>query len=190
MTKAVLGIIGGSGFYNLPGLENPRWETVASPWGEPSDQILFAEIAGPGGRLPVRFLPRHGRGHRLSPSGIDYRANIDAMKRAGVFAFVCLTWVLFRSASMAGAMAHFRALLNVGDLLSSAIPLGQIVAMLMAALVCFFAPNSQQIALWLVARRVQNAMLLEHVALTAIIVLLSAAFITPDKVNAFIYFEF
>ncbi len=91
MTKTVLGIIGGSGFYNLPGLENPRWETVASPWGAPSDQILFAEIAGPGGNLPIRFLPRHGRGHRLSPSGIDYRANIDAMKRAGVTDLVSIS---------------------------------------------------------------------------------------------------
>lgn len=91
MTTTVLGIIGGSGFYNLPGLENPRWETVASPWGTPSDQILFAEIAGPDGKLPIRFLPRHGRGHRLSPSGIDYRANIDAMKRAGVTDLVSIS---------------------------------------------------------------------------------------------------
>jgi len=80
MTQAVLGIIGGSGLYNIQGLENPRWQAVDSPWGAPSDEILFAEIDG----LPVRFLPRHGRGHRLSPTGIDYRANIDAMKRAGV----------------------------------------------------------------------------------------------------------
>jgi len=87
MTKSVLGIIGGSGFYNLPGLENARWETVESPWGQPSDQILFAEIGG----LPIRFLPRHGRGHRLSPSGIDYRANIDAMKRAGVTDLVSIS---------------------------------------------------------------------------------------------------
>jgi 5'-methylthioadenosine phosphorylase len=78
--QAVLGILGGSGFYDLPGLDNPRWQKVATPWGEPSDEILFAEIAG----LPLRFLPRHGRGHRLSPTGINYRANIDAMKRAGV----------------------------------------------------------------------------------------------------------
>ncbi len=87
MPQSVLGIIGGSGFYNLPGLDAARWQTVASPWGAPSDQILFAEIAG----LPVRFLPRHGRGHRLSPSGIDYRANIDAMKRAGVTDLVSIS---------------------------------------------------------------------------------------------------
>ncbi len=91
MTQSILGIIGGSGFYNLPGLENAHWETVASPWGQPSDQILFAEIAGPDGPLPIRFLPRHGRGHRLSPSGIDYRANIDAMKRAGVTDLVSIS---------------------------------------------------------------------------------------------------
>ena len=85
--KSVLGIVGGSGFYNLPGLENPRWETVSSPWGKPSDQILFAELGG----LPIRFLPRHGRGHKISPTGIDYRANIDALKRAGVTDLVSIS---------------------------------------------------------------------------------------------------
>ena len=80
MTKAVLGIIGGSGVYELPALENSRWEKVASPWGEPSDELRIGEVS----ELPVVFLPRHGRGHRLAPSDINYRANIDAMKRAGV----------------------------------------------------------------------------------------------------------
>jgi 5'-methylthioadenosine phosphorylase len=80
MTATVLGIIGGSGLYDLPGLTNARWRSVETPWGTPSDDILFADLAG----LPLRFLPRHGRGHRLSPTGINYRANIDAMKRAGV----------------------------------------------------------------------------------------------------------
>ena len=80
MTQAVLGIIGGSGLYDLPGLEATGWETIDSPWGAPSDQILRGEIAG----RPVVFLPRHGRGHKLSPSAINYRANIDVMKRAGV----------------------------------------------------------------------------------------------------------
>lgn len=80
MTKAVLGIIGGSGIYDLPGLENVREQAVASPWGEPSAPLRFGEVAG----LPVVFLPRHGNGHVLSPSDINYRANIDAMKRAGV----------------------------------------------------------------------------------------------------------
>lgn len=80
MTQTVLGIIGGSGFYELPGLTNAHWTRVASPWGEPSDEILFADIED----LPVRFLPRHGRGHRISPTDINYRANIDCLKRAGV----------------------------------------------------------------------------------------------------------
>lgn len=78
--RAVLGIIGGSGLYDLPGLEAAQWLTVASPWGTPSDAILHGSIAG----KEIRFLPRHGRGHRFSPTDIDYRANIDAMKRAGV----------------------------------------------------------------------------------------------------------
>jgi len=80
MTKSVLGIVGGSGLYDIPTLKKVHWETVASPWGEPSDQILFAELDG----LPVRFLPRHGRGHKVPPSAINFRANIDALKRAGV----------------------------------------------------------------------------------------------------------
>lgn len=80
MTKTVLGIVGGSGFYNLPGLEHSKWQQIAGPWGWASDDILFAELNG----LPVRFLPRHGRGHKIPPSEINYRANIDAMKRAGV----------------------------------------------------------------------------------------------------------
>ncbi len=80
MAASVLGIVGGSGFYNLPGIENARWERVDSPFGKPSDDILFAEIDG----LPLRFLPRHGRGHKVPPSAINYRANIDALKRAGV----------------------------------------------------------------------------------------------------------
>ncbi len=87
MRQTVLGIVGGSGLYDLPGLHNPRWETVRSPWGQPSDQILFAEIEG----LPIRFLPRHGRGHRMSPTDINYRANVDAMKRAGVTDLVSIS---------------------------------------------------------------------------------------------------
>ena len=80
MTRSVLGVLGGSGLYDLPALENPRWERISSPWGEASDAVLFADVAG----LPVRFLPRHGRGHRHAPSTINYRANIDVLKRAGV----------------------------------------------------------------------------------------------------------
>ena len=80
MVEAVVGIIGGSGVYDFPGLKNARRETVDTPWGPPSDALLIGEI----GDVRTVFLPRHGRGHRLSPSGINYRANIDAMKRAGV----------------------------------------------------------------------------------------------------------
>jgi len=80
VTKAVVGIIGGSGVYDLPGLADMREEKIGTPWGEPSDALRFGRI----GTTDAVFLPRHGRGHRLSPSGINYRANIDALKRAGV----------------------------------------------------------------------------------------------------------
>lgn len=79
MTQTVLGIIGGSGVYDIAGLKGAEWKRVASPWGEPSDEILFGTLDG----VEMRFLPRHGRGHVQSPSSINYRANIDAMKRAG-----------------------------------------------------------------------------------------------------------
>ena len=87
MTKAVLGIIGGSGIYDLPGLENAREEAIQSPWGEPSAPIRRGSIAG----LPIVFLPRHDKGHRLSPSDINYRANIDVLKRAGVTDLISLS---------------------------------------------------------------------------------------------------
>ncbi len=87
MTQAVLGIIGGSGIYDLPGLENAREEAIRSPWGEPSSAVRRGTIAG----LPIVFLPRHDRGHRLSPSDINYRANIDVLKRAGVTDLVSLS---------------------------------------------------------------------------------------------------
>ena len=80
MTKAIVGIIGGSGVYHLPGLEEEREEHVSSPWGEPSDALRFGRIGG----TEAVFLPRHGRGHRLAPNGINYRANIDALKQVGV----------------------------------------------------------------------------------------------------------
>jgi 5'-methylthioadenosine phosphorylase len=87
MAKAVLGIIGGSGIYDLPGLENVREERIKSPWGEPSGALRIGQIAG----LPIVFLSRHDTGHRLSPSDINYRANIDVMKRAGVTDLVSLS---------------------------------------------------------------------------------------------------
>ncbi|MCW5694988.1 MAG: S-methyl-5'-thioadenosine phosphorylase [Pseudolabrys sp.] len=87
MTKAVLGIIGGSGIYDLPGLQNVREERIASPWGEPSGALRIGDVDG----LPVVFLPRHDKGHRLSPSDINYRANIDVLKRVGVTDLVSLS---------------------------------------------------------------------------------------------------
>jgi 5'-methylthioadenosine phosphorylase len=87
MTKAILGVIGGSGIYDLPGLQNVREQRMASPWGEPSGALRIGDIAG----LPVVFLPRHDKGHRLSPSDINYRANIDILKRAGVTDLVSLS---------------------------------------------------------------------------------------------------
>jgi 5'-methylthioadenosine phosphorylase len=87
MTKAVLGIIGGSGIYDLPGLEGAREEAIASPWGEPSAPVRRGTIEG----LPIVFLPRHDKGHRLSPSDINYRANIDVLKRAGVTDLISLS---------------------------------------------------------------------------------------------------
>jgi 5'-methylthioadenosine phosphorylase len=76
----VIGVIGGSGVYDIDGLESAEWKTVDSPWGAPSDQILTGRLGG----VAVAFLPRHGRGHVHSPSTVPYRANIDAMKRLGV----------------------------------------------------------------------------------------------------------
>lgn len=75
-----LGVIGGSGVYDIAGLENAEWRQVESPWGQPSDALLFGRLQG----IDVVFLPRHGRGHVHSPSSINYRANIDALKRCGV----------------------------------------------------------------------------------------------------------
>ena len=80
MSKAIVGIIGGSGVYHLPGLEEEREERVSTPWGDPSDALRFGRVGG----TEAVFLPRHGRGHRLAPSGINYRANIDALKQVGV----------------------------------------------------------------------------------------------------------
>lgn len=75
----VIGVIGGSGLYAIDALEDAQWIAVKSPFGTPSDEILCGRI----GEVQLRFLPRHGRGHRLSPGGVDARANIDALKRAG-----------------------------------------------------------------------------------------------------------
>ena len=79
MSKWTLGIIGGSGLYQIPGIEGGRWEAIASPWGQASDQVYRGTLHG----IDLVFLPRHGRGHKLGPTQLNYRANIDVMKRAG-----------------------------------------------------------------------------------------------------------
>jgi 5'-methylthioadenosine phosphorylase len=85
----VIGIIGGSGLYNIEGLTETRWEKVETPWGDPSDELLIGQL----GDIKTVFLPRHGRGHKISPSGLNYRANIAALKQAGVTDIVSLSAV-------------------------------------------------------------------------------------------------
>ncbi len=85
----VIGIIGGSGLYDIAGLEERQWRRIETPWGAPSDELLFGRLAG----VRCVFLPRHGRGHRLSPSHLNYRANIDALKRAGCTDVISLSAV-------------------------------------------------------------------------------------------------
>ena len=79
-TRTMIGIIGGSGLYEIDGLEGASWVKVKTPWGAPSDEVLVGRLDG----IPMAFLPRHGRGHVHSPTDVPYRANIDAMKRLGV----------------------------------------------------------------------------------------------------------
>ena len=80
MTDTMIGVIGGSGLYQIDGLDGAEWVKVDSPWGAPSDEIFCGEVGG----VKMAFLPRHGRGHVHSPSTVPYRANIDALKRLGV----------------------------------------------------------------------------------------------------------
>ncbi len=89
MSQWVLGIIGGSGLYALDGIEDGRWEKVSTPWGEPSDEIYRGRI----GEVELAFLPRHGRGHNKAPSQLNYRANIDALKRVGATDILSLSAV-------------------------------------------------------------------------------------------------
>ncbi|MZR32472.1 S-methyl-5'-thioadenosine phosphorylase [Sneathiella litorea] len=79
-SKPIIGVIGGSGVYGLDALEDKHWRTIESPFGQPSDDLLFGTLDG----VQMVFLPRHGRGHRIPPAEVNYRANIDALKRAGV----------------------------------------------------------------------------------------------------------
>ncbi len=84
-----IGIIGGSGLYDIQGISDVRWEKVSSSFGEPSDQLLFGKLDN----YDIVFLPRHGRGHRFSPSQINYRANIDVLKRVGVSQIISVSAV-------------------------------------------------------------------------------------------------
>jgi 5'-methylthioadenosine phosphorylase len=77
--QTMIGVIGGSGVYQIDGLEGASWVRVKSPWGKPSDEVLVGRLGG----VPIAFLPRHGRGHVHAPSDVPYRANIDALKRLG-----------------------------------------------------------------------------------------------------------
>jgi 5'-methylthioadenosine phosphorylase len=89
MIDPVIGVIGGSGIYDIGGLEDKLWRQVATPWGMPSDALLFGRLGG----VRCVFLPRHGRGHPLSPTHLNYRANIDALKRSGVTDVISLSAV-------------------------------------------------------------------------------------------------
>ena len=89
LSKPLIGVIGGSGIYDIEGLSNTRWEGVSSPFGEPSGQLLFGDFEG----QPMVFLPRHGRGHELPPDAVNYRANIDVLKRSGVTDILSLSAV-------------------------------------------------------------------------------------------------
>jgi 5'-methylthioadenosine phosphorylase len=86
---SVLGIIGGSGVYEIDGLANVRWQRVDSPFGEPSDSLLFGDLDG----QKLVFLPRHGRGHKIPPSDLNFRANVDVLKRAGVTEIISVSAV-------------------------------------------------------------------------------------------------
>ena len=87
--RPVIGLIGGSGLYDIEGLEDKVWREVETPWGKPSDALLFGRLGG----IDCVFLPRHGRGHPIPPSRLNYRANIDALKRSGVTDVISLSAV-------------------------------------------------------------------------------------------------
>mgnify|MGYP003892194551 FL=1 len=87
--QPMIGLIGGSGLYDMEGLEDRRWVKVRTPWGDPSDEILTGRLHG----VACAFLPRHGRGHPTPPSALNYRANIDALKRIGCTEIISLSAV-------------------------------------------------------------------------------------------------
>ena len=94
MKKRKLGIIGGSGLYKMEGFKKTKWKKVNTPWGAPSDEILIANL----GKEEICFIPRHSRGHKINPTNINFRANIDAMKQLGVTDIISSIscWVLKR----------------------------------------------------------------------------------------------
>ena len=102
--KPAIGILGGSGIYDIDGLQDKRWARIESPFGAPSDELLFGTL----GDQPMVFLPRHGRGHRIPPTEINFRANIDALKRAGVADLISVSAVL-------GWQSRFRWILRPGS---------------------------------------------------------------------------
>ncbi len=93
MSEPLLGIIGGSGLYDLPGLTETRWVAVDTPWGSPSDEVFLGRLAHAGGSVRLAFLPRHGRGHRVPPNEVNYRANVAALKQLGATDLLSLSAV-------------------------------------------------------------------------------------------------
>ena len=89
MKKRKLGIIGGSGLYKMEGFERAKWKKIKTPWGNPSDEILIAKL----GKEEICFIPRHSRGHKINPTNINFRANIDAMKQLGVTDIISISAV-------------------------------------------------------------------------------------------------
>ena len=89
MKKRKLGIIGGSGLYKMEGFKKTKWKKINTPWGKPSDEILYTKL----GEEEVYFIPRHARGHKINPTNINFRANIDAMKQLGVTDIVSVSAV-------------------------------------------------------------------------------------------------
>ena len=89
MKKRKLGIIGGSGLYKMEGFDRTKWKKIKTPWGKPSDEILVASIYNE----EICFIPRHSRGHKINPTNINFRANIDAMKQLGVTDIVSVSAV-------------------------------------------------------------------------------------------------
>ncbi len=87
--RTVVGILGGSGVYDIDGLNSSQWKSIKSPFGEPSDELLYGDLDG----QEIVFLPRHGRGHKIPPSHVNYRANIDCLKRAGVTELISVSAV-------------------------------------------------------------------------------------------------